>query len=231
MRTLCYHSVNDVDKNYITVSAQNFRAQMKFLSEESYRTIGLNDLVDGQADGKSIVITFDDGYRDNYENALPIMKEFGFKGTIFCIGEKIGQVGYLTKEQIAEMVKSGFEFGSHTLSHRDLPALSAEEKWNEIKVSKSFLSNELQLEIDYFCYPRGLYDQESIELIKKAGYRAACSNTPGSNGISKNGKKIDPYLLKRTEIGAIDTVDDFRKKLAGAYDLIHKALHAVRGRP
>ena len=138
---------------------------------------------------KKIVITFDDGYRDNYENAFLIMKKLGFKGTIFCIGEKIGQAGYLTKEEIREMAKSGFEFGSHTLSHRDLPTLHSTEKEREIKDSKSFLSNELELNADYFCYPRGLYDPESVELVKQAGYRAACSNAPGSNCISKNGKR------------------------------------------
>ena len=75
-----------------------------------------------------IVITFDDGYRDNYENAFPIMRKFGFKGVIFLIGEKVGSKDFLMKDQINEMSGAGFEFGSHTLSHRDLPSLEKQDK-------------------------------------------------------------------------------------------------------
>ena len=231
VRILCYHRVNNANDGYMTVSVSQFKNQMQYLSDHGYSTIGLADLLEERADNKNVIITFDDGYRDNYENAFLIMKKLGFKGTIFCIGEKIGQAGYLTKEEIREMAKSGFEFGSHTLSHRDLPTLHSTEKEREIKDSKSFLSNELELNADYFCYPRGLYDPESVELVKQAGYRAACSNAPGSNCISKNGKRANPFLLKRTEIAAIDSIDDFKKKLAGAYDFLHKVLHTVRGRP
>ena len=172
------------------------------------------------------MITFDDGYQDNYVNAFPVMKEFGFKGTIFCVANEIGQKGYLRKEEIKEMAKAGFEFGSHTLSHRDLPNLRRQDKVREINSSKSFLSNELQLNINFFCYPRGLYDRDSVTLVQEAGYLGACSNQPGTN----NGKS-NPFLLKRTEIALHDSLFDFQKKLAGAYDWMHQALHLVRGKP
>lgn len=231
VRILCYHSVSDEKKKYTTVPIQNFKDQIRFLSEEGYHTIGLNELIGGRLDEKSIVITFDDGYQNNYDNAFPVMKQFRFKGVVFCIAEKIGTEGYLNVGQIREMVEEGFEFGSHSLSHPELTALRSQEKEREIIGSKQHLEKELGVEIDFFCYPKGLYDEEVIEWVKKAGYYGACSNIPGTNEEGKNGQKINPYLLKRTEISSTDTLDDFKKKIAGAYDLMHKALHAVRGRP
>ena len=227
-RILCYHRVNDEKSDYLSVSQTQFRVQMEFLKREGYQSIGLGELLNGFVNGKHVVITFDDGYLDNYENAFPIMHQYGFSGTIFCIGNKLGEPSYLSKGQMEEMSKEDFEFGSHTLSHRGLPGLNLLEKGREIIESKSFLENELGREVPFFCYPRGLYDEETIELVKEAGYLGACSNQPGSNDAS-NG--MNPYLLKRTEIASHDSLDDFKKKLAGAYDLMHKALHLVRRRP
>ena len=227
-RILCYHRVNDEKTDYLSVPSARFREQMKFLRTEGYKSIGLGELLSGSTNGKNVVITFDDGYLDNYENAFPIMREYGFSGTIFCIGNKLGERSYLSKDQIREMGREGFEFGSHTLSHRDLPGLNLTEKRREIGESKSFLENELGERIAFFCYPRGLYDSETVELVKKAGYLAACSNRPGSNDVA-NG--MNPYLLKRTEIAPHDSLDDFKKKLAGAYDLLHVTLHWARGKP
>ena len=227
IRILCYHRVNNEGSDYLSVSKVQFREQMRFLNEEGYRTAGLNELLNGSMNGKSVIVTFDDGYADNYEHAFPIMREFGFAGTIFCIGNKLGENFFLTKDQIREMGKEGFEFGSHTLSHRDLPTLSLLEKRREIIDSKSFLEQELGRKIAFFCYPRGFFDKETLELVKEAGYLGACSNTPGSND-STNG--MNPYLLKRTEIAPHDSLDDFKKKLAGAYDVLHRGLHWIRGR-
>ncbi len=174
---------------------------------------------------KRIAITFDDGWRDNYEHAFPIMKQVGFQATIFLIADRIGRADYLTEEQILEMSRYGIRFGSHTLSHPDLASLPEDQKWNEIFGSRKKLEDKLHLNVDFFCYPFGLHDPKSVELVHKAGYRGACSNTPGSN------LNAQPALLKRTEIGAGDTLFDFEKKIAGAYDLLHQGLHWLRGRP
>ncbi|MBI4358114.1 MAG: polysaccharide deacetylase family protein [Candidatus Omnitrophica bacterium] len=232
VRILCYHRVNDQDRSYLSVPISDFEEQMRFLWEHEYETVSLAvpvslPLVARNGGGKKpIVITFDDGYRDNYENAFPIMSKFGFKGVIFLIVDRMGSDHFLTKDQIKEMSQAGFEFGSHSRSHLDLASLEREGKYHEISSSKSLLSNELGMDIRFFCYPCGRYDQESVASVKEAGYLGACSNDPGSN----NGK-CDPYLLKRTEIAPHDSLYDFEKKLAGAYDWVHKTLHVIRGRP
>lgn len=228
-RILCYHNVNDQEKKYTTVSISNFKAQMEFLSQRGYRTIALSDVIatnrSNGGNSKTIAITFDDGWRDNYDYAFPILKQYGFKATIFLIADRIGEAGYLTVEQIDEMRRYGIEFGSHSLSHPDLTAISDEQKWNEIINSRTKLQTELHINIDFFCYPFGIHNSQSVELVRRAGYLGACSNMPGSN------LKNEPALLKRTEIGFNDTLFDFEKKIAGAYDLLHQGLHWLRGRP
>ncbi len=225
VRILCYHRVNDSEKNYLTVPVRQFRAQMEFLAWEGYQTIRLNSLLAKETLERSIVITFDDGYRDNYEHAYPILKEFGFSAAIFCITGRMNTGDYLTAQDIRHMRTDGFEFGSHTVSHPRLGRLSSVEKWREILDSKGMLEDLSGGPVDFFCYPYGDYDAEAVDLVKKAGYLGACSNHPGANA-----KKTSAYLLKRTEISPADTVDEFRKKLSGAFDLLHQGLHWVRGR-
>lgn len=225
-RILCYHRVNDEKKDYLSVPVAQFRAQMKFLSEQGYHTVSLSELLAGKVDDKSVVITFDDGYLDNYEQAFPVMREYGFKGTIFLIAQKIGEDSFLKLSQIEEMGKANFEFGSHTLSHPRLITLTREQKLHELGDSKFVLEKLLGRPCDTFCYPFGQYDSETVNLVRGVGYQAACSNLPGVNaGVP------DPYLLQRTEIAGHDAVRDFELKMAGAYDLLHKMLHTLRGRP
>ena len=224
-RILSYHRVDDGDARYFTVPVARFREQMRFLAEEGYRTAGVKDVLEGRAGTKSVVITFDDGFRDIYENAFPILAEYGFSATLFLIGKRVGEEAFLKKSEIQEMHRKGFEFGSHTLAHPNLPELAPDQKWWEIFGSKRYLEELLGFPFDLFCYPFGQYDRESIRMVERAGYQGACSNRPGAN------KTIEPYLLRRTEISHFDTLYDFEKKMAGAYDLLHQGLHWMRGRP
>ncbi len=227
LRILCYHNVHDNDSRYTTVSTLNFKKQMDFLSRNEYQSVSLNDLLarNGGTSAKQIAITFDDGWRDNYVNAFPILKQYGFQATIFLVADRIGEPDYLTVEQIKEMHRYGIQFGSHTLSHPKLPSLTEEEKWSEIFTSRKKIEDQFQFNIDFFCYPYGLYDSKTVQMVEKAGYKGACSNRPGSN------IKGGAFLLKRTEVGAQDNLFDFEKKISGAYDLLHQGLHWLRGRP
>ncbi len=227
IRILTYHNINNEDKNYTTVSVSNFEAQIKFLKESGYQSIGIDDLLKSNADrhSKEVVITFDDGWRDNFVHAFPILKKYGLKATIFLIANQIGKPKYLTKADIEKMHQNGFEFGSHTLSHPNLTTLSENQKYEELFGSRKKLEISLNMPIHFFCYPFGIYNEATVTAVKEAGYQAACSNRPGTNN------KLEPFLLKRTEISAHDSLYDFMKKLSGAYDLLHQGLHLLRGRP
>jgi peptidoglycan/xylan/chitin deacetylase (PgdA/CDA1 family) len=230
VRILCYHGVDKVS-TYLNVSPASFREQMGILAELGYTTISLADFLSGKGcaeSGNKIIITFDDGYRDNYEQAYPIMSEYGFTGTIFCTTGSIGADTFLTAAQIMEMLRNGWEFGSHTVTHPHLPRCTTNDKQRELGESKKVLENLLGNQVTSFCYPYGEYDAESVSLLEQLGYRMACSNRPGSN---RQEYVDNPYLLRRTEIGGFDSPDDFRLKLAGGFDMLHQALHAVRGRP
>jgi len=261
VRILCYHKVGDQEPGYMNVLTLEFRRQMEFLKAEGYQTIGLADLMDTVAAPKSdgnggrpeertpsisipdraVIITFDDGFRNNFDQAFPILKKMGFKAVIFCTSAAVDnpkfslespnfneREEFLTQSQIREMTDYGIEIGSHTRSHPRLPQLGNAQKRDEILGSKTDLEEKLSRKIQFFCYPYGEYDEETVKLVREAGYSAACSNIPGGNRI---GDELNPYLLKRTEISGFDDLDEFEKKLHGAYDGLHAMLHWMRGRP
>jgi len=233
-RILCYHRVQDGAADYLNVPPARFREQMQYLKNQDYRIVSLSDILTGKAADGSVAITFDDGWQDHFEHAFPVLKECGFTAAVFCIAGRVGQPDYLTLSQINEMRRQGIEFGSHTITHPKLNALSAEDKKREILGSKKMLEEELGGEVSLFCYPYGIYDEEAVRFVKEAGYFGACSNRPGWNGYvqQKNARVVEnPFLLRRTEIAGDDTLERFRLKLAGAYDELHALLHAVRGRP
>jgi peptidoglycan/xylan/chitin deacetylase (PgdA/CDA1 family) len=230
VRILCYHGVT-AESSYLNVSPSDFNLQMSLLAEQGYKTISIHEFMgmkQPDPDAKNIIITFDDGYADNYENAFPIMRPFGFTGTIFCTTGSIATPNFLNHKQIREMLVQGWEFGSHTVSHPHLPQLATAKKTTELSDSMSQLATILGRAVDTFCYPYGEYDQESIKILAELSYRGACSNRPG---VNRAGAIDNPYLLRRTEIGGFDTIRDFRLKIGGAFDLLHQILHSVRGRP
>jgi len=249
LRILSYHRVNEDIREYTCISPENFNEQMDYLARTGYTTLRLEDFMahlDRPRDSnwhligghplntpRPITLTFDDGFEDIYRYAYPVMKRHGFFGTVFCVAEKVGEKDYLNQAQIEEMSRDGFEFGSHTLTHANLKNAGRDEKWREIVESKAVLEEMLRRPVNFFCYPYGEYDKEAVEFVAMAGYRGACSNRPGSNPMERAGNKRDgdPFLLRRTEIGAKDTLKDFKKKLVGAYDWLHAVLHALRGRP
>lgn len=227
VRVLCYHRVRS-EQDYLSVTPEDFEAQMKHLAGLGYQSASLGRMLSGEVEPRSLVLTFDDGFSDNFECAYPIMKNYGFTAAIFCVAEKMDTPGYLSRAQVLAMMKDGFEFGAHTLTHPHLPQISLETKKNEILQSKVVLEKWMGKTVDYFCYPYGEYDAECLQILKGSAFKAACSNIPGSN---RPGRVRNPFLIKRTEISGFDTLEDFDLKLAGAYDVLHQILHAVRGRP
>lgn len=199
---LNYHQINDRDENLLTVSTAEFEEQMAWLEENGYRTITAAELADalegkGTLPKKPVLITFDDGYVDNYECAFPILKRHGMKAIIFLISDYVGGYypNYLTWEQVHEMQAGGVEFGSHTLDHSVLTELSPEEATRQLRDSKRAIERRIGRPVEYLAYPCGYVNGDIVARVKAEGYRAAFTVDFGN---AKRGD--DPLTLKRVPI-------------------------------
>lgn len=182
---LAYHQVSNDDDIY-SVKPEQFRQQMKFLAEHGYTPVSLHEVIEAQAGkgslpDKPIVITFDDGYADNFTTALPIMEEYGMRATVFVIANAVGTPDYLTWEQIAAMTARHTEIGSHTYSHVDLSTLPPEKQREELTLSKTTLEAKLGRPIEFLAYPYGQFNAATQQLLAETGYRAACTGIIGLN--------------------------------------------------
>ena len=221
---LMYHYVNE-EPGSLSVSPENFRKQMRYLKERGYQVISMDDFVRAKNSGRKlpfnwVVITFDDGRDDNYENAYPVLKEYGFPATIFIISQLVDKEPYLTWEQVREMSQNGIDFGSHTRHHRYLPDLPEDELRNEIFNSKKDIEDVLNKQINHFCYPSGGFTKLSKELMREAGYLSATTTNRGAYRDNK-----DLYELNRIKITNSDAVRpfNFAIKLSGYYNLFRRS--------
>ena len=201
---LNYHQINDRDENSLTVHTDEFDEQMKYLSDNGYHTITPEEMMDAWENGtplpeKPVILTFDDGYVDNYKNAYPILEKYNLKGTIFLISDFIGTYpNYMTWAQVDEMQQSGLiDFESHTLSHPELDKIPADQVWHQLDSSKKALEWRLGKPINFIAYPCGSYDEELERMTKEAGYRAAFTVHYGLANPDEN-----PYILDRVPIFA-----------------------------
>lgn len=196
---LMYHHIGDLPpdadalRKSLTVSQERFNEQMKFLAEQGYTTIHLAELVNHLQTGaplpdKPIILTFDDGYDDNYVNVFPTLKDFGFKGTFFIIGAPTdyGSPGYMRWEQILEMYENGMEIGAHSLTHRyNLGLFRASIQDSEIKTGHQLMVDHLPNWMPLFSYPSGSYNQYTLSLLQQLGYVAAVTTKQGANQSSE----------------------------------------------
>ncbi|MFC1576163.1 polysaccharide deacetylase family protein [Candidatus Omnitrophota bacterium] len=230
LRALVYHSVTDklVENEWEenTTPKDLFARQMKYLADNEYRVIscdqGIEYLINNQhIPPRTVVITFDDGYRDNYINALPILKKYSFRATIFLTADFLrdhsGNMQYLSCSEINDIKNSGIiDFGCHGLTHKALSTLDKETLKKEIEGSKLKLEGIINNRIALFAYPfghSGSYNQKVIDALRSAGFKGAFTSIFGLNHLTTN-----PFLLRRNRISWLDDLDEFEKHLLGAYD-------------
>lgn len=208
---LMYHSIAYEKGNELRVPKENFAQQMKYLKDNGYTTMSLDEVYNyminkKQIPPKTVAITFDDGYEDNYVNAFPIMKQYGLKGTVFVITKTVDKdSSYLTSKQIKEMDASGMRIESHTVTHEVLTTFDYEKQYQEVADSKSFLEKCLGRKINFLAYPCGCFNSDTINALKNAGYLMAFTTAPGNAKFSQG-----IYTLRRVRVSADCSLDGFK---------------------
>jgi peptidoglycan/xylan/chitin deacetylase (PgdA/CDA1 family) len=220
---LMYHHISE-NNGGLNVSPQNFKKQMEFLHRGGYKVISLKELSHGiKADRgfnfKTVVITFDDGYRDNFVYAYPILKKYGFPATIFLVSSYVGQDDFLTWDQIRQMKDDGISFGAHTRTHKYLPSLKGKPLIEEVVNCKRQIEANLGERVEFFSYPTGGFNDEVKDVLRDAGFTAACTINRGRDRFNR-----DLFELKRIKVknSAANPVDFFFK-LSGFYNLFRSA--------
>lgn len=205
---LMYHRVDYVQASTpaptkaLTVRPEDFRHQMKWLKRHGYHTITQRSLFNALMCGdhlrrKPIVVTFDDGYRDVYRYASPVIEHLGMHATSYLITERISgdDRSFLSWRQVRRFEKRGVEIGSHTVSHASLTALSDAGALAELVRSRKKLERKLDHRVPWLAYPYGDYDARIERLSKKAGYKLAVTTDWGSLQSAQR-----PFALKRLRI-------------------------------
>lgn len=198
--TLMYHHIREYDilspeaKN-ISVSPEELETQMKYLSENGYRSITSHDIQDGTVPCKSVMITFDDGYYDVINQAYPIMKQYNFVGVVGLILAKIDESDYLFWADIRALQKSGWEIASHTWHHPNLSLLDETLLPREIHQSKEDLEKWFHTKVHIFIYPKGRYRYRTLDEIRKSGYIYAFTTQTGKTSLVEK-----PLELKRIDV-------------------------------
>lgn len=222
---LMYHHIAaGPEGNSLYVSPENFEKQMKYLYDNKYQVMSIDQILIMIKQGlrrprHAVAITFDDGYKDNYTHAFKILKKYNFSAAVFVSMDLIGKKGYLSQQELEEMAQDDIIIGSHTLNHAYLPGLSDDEVMRQLKVSKEILTEKFNPRVITLAYPVGGFSKEIQEFAKLAGYEAAFST---NRGIKKSRRNEDLYAIRRIKIK--DSASHFVlwAKLSGYYNLFRK---------
>ena len=211
---LNYHQVQTAN-SALAVAEKDFEAQMNYLSSNGYVSITPDELYKGlngeiELPPKPVLITFDDGYVDNYTNAFPILKYYGMRATIFVIPAFVGKYdNYLTWEQLREMEENGITVESHTMNHYKLEELPDDEIRSELLNSKQLLEEKLGHPVEFLAYPTGTYNLHIAGIAKAVGYKGAYTIKYGNVDLGSNF-----YALERVPIfNTGRTMKDFYERI------------------
>ena len=224
-----YHMVKDdakPDEVRYAVPPAEFAVQLDYLMQEGYTTITPQDYARArkgkqELPAKPVILSFDDGYEDNWRVVLPMLQERRMKAVFYVVTNDIGQPGYMTWDNLFDLEHGGMEIGSHTANHIPLTTLTPTEQRDELRLSKLLLEWRGMGTIYSFSYPNGAYDDSIVTMLAEENYLTAVTGEAGLNTFETN-----PYRLHRVNIPAPHLgLTEFRLRLLKA-DLAARA--AVR---
>jgi peptidoglycan/xylan/chitin deacetylase (PgdA/CDA1 family) len=255
---LLYHRVleSDIESPVACVTKEMFKKQMKYLKNSGYHSISIEELVSYLKTGKgscekAVIITFDDGFEDNYD-AIKIAGQYGFTAVLFVstgfcgkeydhipyIGEKTEEefersikqnvyprISYLGIQELQALSAIGTEVYPHTVHHRQLASASFADQKLEILEAHNFLKSNIQQDFDCFAYPYGMYNENTIECLKEIGYKCAFQVSDGLNKVGD-----DLFRLKRHNVGNTQSMAYFKLLLTNQYYYYKKAASLFRRR-
>ena len=201
---LLYHRIGDTG-GHLTITADKFAEDLSRLREMGYETISLEKFRQYRLDRntllpqKPLLITFDDGYLDNYLNAFLILRKYEMSAAFFIITGLVGAEDRLDVGHIREMAAKGMSIGSHTVSHRELGDMSVEEAHNEMSLSRLYLEGILQQPVRFIAYPKGSFNEATAYVANESAYWGGFSVLSGT--CSRN---TNPYVLKRIPMFSFD---------------------------
>ena len=241
---LTYHSI-DNSGSVISTSPERFKSQIQYLHDKNFKTISLNEIATCIHDKltfppNSLVITFDDGFKNFYSTAYPVLKEYGFTATVFLVPEYCGKnnqwdgqlkeipvLDLLDWEEIREMADNGIDFGAHTMNHADLSKLSNDRAHEEIVSSKRIIQRNLKKDVQFFAYPYGRFTHESKAIVEN-NYSAACSVKLDFAGL-----KSDIHSLPRIDMYYFSNNNIFRfidTPIFSIYIVFRSAFRLIRNK-
>jgi len=215
---LMYHAFTDSgERDRYVLSSRSFARQMRLLSLLRRRVISFDELAGSLREGqplppRAVVLTIDDGYRDNFELAYPILRRHRFPATIFLVSQRLGAHNdwgdkgavagrpILAIDQVKQMAADGIRFGAHTRSHCRLPEADDGALVDQIDGSREDLEAALGGPIETFAYPYGRYDERAVASVGEAGFAAACTIEGGLAKLDD-----DPFLVPRIEVRGSDS--------------------------
>lgn len=217
--------INDAGRHGIFVTEKQFEDHLRYLKKEGYKTITFEEALQIKKNctpGKYVIITFDDGYEDNYTLAFPLLKKYGFTAIIFLVAgleynlwdeqSDEPKLKMLNLQQMLEMIEYGIEFGSHTLSHADLSKESDEKVKVELANSKKNLEEKLGREISSFAFPYGNCNETVKQVAKETGYKFVYATDRAPVGLHE-----DLLQIRRIGIFPNTTVAGLGRKVKGNY--------------
>ncbi len=217
---LVYHNIGPQARGRLVIAVQSFREQIRYLKDHGYRVVSLKQFLEftsleRQLPKRTVVLTFDDGWKSFKEYAYPILKEVGFPATLFIYTDFVGARSALSWTELRELAEEGFDVEAHSKTHGDFRRRPGEPDAEYARRMQAELTQPLGLFQRYLgqssqilAYPYGSHDDEVMERVRAAGYQAAFDvRREGNPAFGK------PYSLHRSQIYSEMTLDDFAKNL------------------